>query len=174
MKNENAVVSSLISKEQAQASPAGRMVEETFQGSMPAFIAAFSRSKEAHPGRGGTAEGTHLTITRRIEHEHIVPEYPDGQLHGIIILAVMLLRLVLKKRPSTCLLWLLAGLRLLMPSDSKRPELAAQRRPGAGCSSSAIPRRPPRRKISPRPIRKSPRRYKRPRRFRISSPPLPP
>lgn len=46
VKNENAVVTSLISKEQAQASRLDEMVEETFQGSMPAFIAAFSRSKK--------------------------------------------------------------------------------------------------------------------------------
>ena len=46
VKNENAIVTSLISKEQAQASRLDEMVEETFQGSMPAFIAAFSRSKK--------------------------------------------------------------------------------------------------------------------------------
>ena len=46
VKNENTVVTSLISKEQAQASRLNEMVEETFQGSMPAFIAAFSRSKK--------------------------------------------------------------------------------------------------------------------------------
>ncbi|MGM9549488.1 MAG: BlaI/MecI/CopY family transcriptional regulator [Faecousia sp.] len=46
VKNENAVVTSLISKEQAQASRLDEMVEETFEGSMPAFIAAFSRSKK--------------------------------------------------------------------------------------------------------------------------------
>ena len=46
LKNENAVVQSLISKEQAQASRLEEMVEETFEGSMPAFIAAFSRSKK--------------------------------------------------------------------------------------------------------------------------------
>ena len=46
VKNENAVVTSLISKEQAQASRLNEMVEETFQGSIPAFIAAFSRSKK--------------------------------------------------------------------------------------------------------------------------------
>ena len=45
-KNENAVVTALVSKEQAQASRLDEMVEETFQGSMPAFIAAFSRSKK--------------------------------------------------------------------------------------------------------------------------------
>jgi len=46
VKNENAVVTALVSKEQAQASRLDEMVEETFQGSMPAFIAAFSRSRK--------------------------------------------------------------------------------------------------------------------------------
>ena len=45
VKNENAVVTSLISKEEAQKSRLNEMVEETFEGSMPAFIAAFSKSK---------------------------------------------------------------------------------------------------------------------------------
>lgn len=46
LKNENALVTSLVSKEEAQASRLNEMVEETFEGSMPAFIAAFSRSKK--------------------------------------------------------------------------------------------------------------------------------
>ena len=46
LKNENAVVTSLVSKEEAQASRLSEMMEETFEGSMPAFIAAFSRSKK--------------------------------------------------------------------------------------------------------------------------------
>lgn len=46
LKNENAVVTSLISKEQAEESQVEELVEKTFQGSMPAFIAAFSRSKK--------------------------------------------------------------------------------------------------------------------------------
>ena len=46
LKNENATVTSLISKEQAQASRLEEMVEETFEGSVPAFIAAFSRSRK--------------------------------------------------------------------------------------------------------------------------------
>ena len=45
VKNENTIVSSVISKEQAQASRLEEMVEETFEGSMPAFIAAFSKGK---------------------------------------------------------------------------------------------------------------------------------
>ena len=140
--------------------------------------------------------------------------------HGsIVILAVMLLRLVLKKTPRKyiCLLWLLAGLRLLMPfqiqsdlslqpsadpvaqvqqfSHSQAPKISRCRRRRSRiralhrslytlrwcstpptrwhrCSSSAILRRPPRRKISPRQTWKPPRRCR--RRFRISSPPSPP
>ena len=46
VKNENAIVTSLISKEEAQRSRLEEMVEETFEGSMPAFIAAFSRSRK--------------------------------------------------------------------------------------------------------------------------------
>lgn len=46
LKNENATVTALVSKEQTQASRLEEMVEETFEGSIPAFIAAFSRSKK--------------------------------------------------------------------------------------------------------------------------------
>ena len=46
LKNENAIVSALVTKEQAQESRLEEMVAETFEGSMPAFIAAFSRSKK--------------------------------------------------------------------------------------------------------------------------------
>ena len=46
LKNENATVTSLISKEQAQCSRLQEMMEETFEGSVPAFLAAFSKSKK--------------------------------------------------------------------------------------------------------------------------------
>ena len=46
LKNENTIVSSLISKEEAQKSRLEEMMEETFEGSMPAFIAAFSKTKK--------------------------------------------------------------------------------------------------------------------------------
>lgn len=45
LKNENATVSSLVSKEQIQVSEIEQLVEKTFEGSLPSFIAAFSRSK---------------------------------------------------------------------------------------------------------------------------------
>ena len=50
VKNENAVVTSLVSKEEAQKSRLNEMVEKTFEGSMPAFIAAFSKSKRLSKG----------------------------------------------------------------------------------------------------------------------------
>jgi len=46
VKNENSIVTTLVSKEDVQASRVGELVEETFQGSIPAFIAAFSRGKK--------------------------------------------------------------------------------------------------------------------------------
>ena len=45
VKNENATVSSLVSKEQVQEAELQQLVEKTFEGSIPSFIAAFSRSK---------------------------------------------------------------------------------------------------------------------------------
>ena len=46
VKNENATVTSLVTKEQAQMAELEELVEKTFEGSVPAFIAAFSRSKK--------------------------------------------------------------------------------------------------------------------------------
>ncbi len=46
VKNENAVVTSLISKEQAQKAEVDEMLESRFEGSLPAFIAAFSKKKK--------------------------------------------------------------------------------------------------------------------------------
>lgn len=43
VKNENTIVSSLVSKEEIQEAEIVDMVERTFEGSLPAFIAAFGR-----------------------------------------------------------------------------------------------------------------------------------
>lgn len=43
LKNENSVVTSLVSKEEVQACEIDEMVEKTFEGSLPAFIAAFAK-----------------------------------------------------------------------------------------------------------------------------------
>ena len=46
VKNENAVVTSLVSKEEAQTAEIDELVERTFQGSLPAFVAAFARREK--------------------------------------------------------------------------------------------------------------------------------
>ena len=46
VKNEHAVVTSLVSKEEAQAAEIDELVEKTFQGSLPAFVAAFTRREK--------------------------------------------------------------------------------------------------------------------------------
>ncbi len=43
VKNENGVVCSLVSKDEAQAAELDELVEKTFEGSLPAFVAAFAR-----------------------------------------------------------------------------------------------------------------------------------
>ena len=46
LKNENTVVTSLVSKDQVQADQLNEMVEKTFEGSLPAFIAAFTKHQK--------------------------------------------------------------------------------------------------------------------------------
>ena len=43
VKNENTIVTSLVSKEEVQLSELDELVEKKFEGSLPAFIAAFGR-----------------------------------------------------------------------------------------------------------------------------------
>ncbi len=43
LKNEKTVVTSLVSKDQVQGAQINEMVEKTFEGSLPAFIAAFTK-----------------------------------------------------------------------------------------------------------------------------------
>ena len=51
LKNENTVVRSLVSKDQVQAAQIDEMVEKTFEGSLPAFVAAFTRSRSLSPAQ---------------------------------------------------------------------------------------------------------------------------
>lgn len=46
LKNEKTVVTSLVSKDQVQAAELNEMVEKTFEGSLPAFIAAFTKHRK--------------------------------------------------------------------------------------------------------------------------------
>ncbi len=46
VKNENSVITSLVTKEQVQAAEMEEMVEKTFEGSVPAFLAAFTKQRK--------------------------------------------------------------------------------------------------------------------------------
>ena len=43
LKNENTIVSAIVTKDEVQAAEINEMVEKTFEGSLPAFIAAFTK-----------------------------------------------------------------------------------------------------------------------------------
>lgn len=45
-KNEKGIVTSLISRQEFYAMQSERFVEETFEGSLPAFVAAFTQRKQ--------------------------------------------------------------------------------------------------------------------------------
>ncbi len=43
LRNEKSIVTTLVSKDEVQAAELDEMVEKTFEGSMPAFVAAFTK-----------------------------------------------------------------------------------------------------------------------------------
>ncbi len=46
LKNENGTVTSLVSKNEAQAYEIDELVEKKFEGSLPAFVAAFTKNRK--------------------------------------------------------------------------------------------------------------------------------
>ncbi len=46
LENNNKTVTSLVSKDQVQAAEINEMVEKTFEGSLPAFVAAFTKHQK--------------------------------------------------------------------------------------------------------------------------------
>ncbi len=46
LQNENSIITSLVSKDEAQASEIDGFVEEKFEGSLPAFFAAFTKRQK--------------------------------------------------------------------------------------------------------------------------------
>lgn len=46
LKNENGTIISLVSKDEAQAGEVGELMEKRFEGSVPAFLAAFTRQQK--------------------------------------------------------------------------------------------------------------------------------
>lgn len=46
VKNENTIVTSLVSKDEAQVAELDELMEKKFQGSLPSFVAAFARRQK--------------------------------------------------------------------------------------------------------------------------------
>ena len=46
LKNENSIVSALTTKEEVQAAEIEELVEKRFEGSLPAFVAAFTKNQK--------------------------------------------------------------------------------------------------------------------------------
>ena len=46
VKNEGSIVTSLVSKDEIQAAELDELVEKTFEGNLPAFIAAFTKHRK--------------------------------------------------------------------------------------------------------------------------------
>lgn len=46
LKNENSIVASLVSKDAVQAAEIDELVEKKFEGSLPAFVAAFTKHRK--------------------------------------------------------------------------------------------------------------------------------
>ena len=69
LKNENAVVTSLVSREEVQAAEIDELVEKKFDGSLPAFIAAFTRHRQ-------------LSAKEADEVQQMIDRYRRGEDHG--------------------------------------------------------------------------------------------
>ena len=71
LKNEDSTVTALVTKDQVQAAEIDELVEKTFQGSIPAFIAAFTKRKKL--------SGEEVEEIRRMLDRHEDGEDPEGQ-----------------------------------------------------------------------------------------------
>ena len=65
-KNENSSVTSLISKDEYMAMQSERFVEEIFSGSLPKFLAAFSKRKD-------------LSYTEVTKIQELIDKYKEGK-----------------------------------------------------------------------------------------------
>ena len=69
LKNENTVVTSLVSKDEVQAAELDEFVEKTFEGSLPAFIAAFAKNQKLSDQEIDAMQAMIDQYRRRKQHE---------------------------------------------------------------------------------------------------------
>lgn len=69
LKNENSVVISLVSRQEVETDQAEELVEKKFAGSLPAFVAAFTRSRN-------------ISNAEIDEVQRLIDAYRRGENHG--------------------------------------------------------------------------------------------
>ena len=126
MKNENGTITSLVSKEDAQASEIDELVEKKFEGSLPAFLAAFTKHQQLSDRELDEVQ----RMIDRIREVINMPEWIANVLESALdfsnilnesiaaswlVLAVIVLRFLLKKAPkwTHVALWGLVAVRLV-------------------------------------------------------------
>lgn len=68
LKNENTVVSALVTKDQVQAAEIDELVDKKFEGSLPAFVAAFTKHQK-------------LSASEVDELQAMIDRYREGTIH---------------------------------------------------------------------------------------------
>lgn len=69
LKNENTVVTSLVSKDQVQAAEIDKLVEKTFEGSLPAFVAAFTKHRRLSAKEVDEVQAMIVRFREEAEHD---------------------------------------------------------------------------------------------------------
>ena len=69
VRNERTIVSSLVSKDAIQAAELNNLVERTFEGSIPSFVAAFTKHQK-------------LSANEINEIQNMIDQYRRGNNHG--------------------------------------------------------------------------------------------
>lgn len=69
LKNENSVVTALVTKDQVQAAELDELVEKTFEGSLPAFVAAFTRREDLSEAEIDAVQGMIDRYRRENRHD---------------------------------------------------------------------------------------------------------
>lgn len=119
LKNEDGIVTALVSKDEAQACEIDELVEKKFEGSLPAFIAAFTKRQDLSNDeldevqqmidriRKGGSNMSELFL--KIVNMSISASW--------VVIAVLTLRFCLKKAPKwvNVLLWGIVAARMVFP-----------------------------------------------------------
>lgn len=72
LKNENSVVSALVTRDEVQAAEIDELVEKKFDGSLPAFLAAFTRHQK-------------ITEKEIDEVQRMIDRFREGRMRGLFL-----------------------------------------------------------------------------------------